>query len=117
METINSTAQNDEALKLFNVMIRKAGRGHIVVVTDGEGKVIRYPIRLSKFKEKPRFYLKEKPIMEKQRKMSAEKEMKLDLRKEFLIELMKQIRKKDQENRTRIKPRIKSKMRKGRFKG
>lgn len=114
--SINSKALYDEALKLFNVEIRKSGRGHIVVVTDSEGNPIRYPIRMSKFKEKPRFYLKEKPIMEKQRMMSAKNELKLDLRKGFLIELMKQIRQKDQENWARKKPRLKSKKRKGRFK-
>jgi hypothetical protein len=45
-----------EALKLFNVEIRKSGRGHIVVVTDDFGNPIRYPIRLSNFKEGPKFY-------------------------------------------------------------
>jgi hypothetical protein len=47
----------NEALKLFNVEIRKSGRGHIVVVTDDLGNSIRYPIRLSNFKEGPKFYL------------------------------------------------------------
>lgn len=41
-----------EALKLFNVEICKSGRGHIVVVTD----YIENPIRLSNFKERPKFY-------------------------------------------------------------
>ena len=59
METIASKAMYNEALKLFNVEIKKSGRGHIVLVTDGEGKAIRYPIRLSKFKEKPNFYISE----------------------------------------------------------
>lgn len=45
-----------EALKLFNVEIRKSGRGHIVVVTDDSGNPIRYPIRLSNFKDGPKFY-------------------------------------------------------------
>ncbi|BAX82369.1 relaxase/mobilization nuclease domain-containing protein [Labilibaculum antarcticum] len=60
MEAINTRELYDETLRLFNVEIRKSGRGHIVVVTDGLGKVIRYPIRLSKFQEKPNFYLSEK---------------------------------------------------------
>jgi hypothetical protein len=46
----------NEALKLFNVEIRKSGRGHIVVVTDDSGNPIRYPIRLSNFKEGPKIY-------------------------------------------------------------
>lgn len=45
----------NEALKLFNVEIRKSGRGHIVVVTDGEGNLVSCPIRLSKFNEKSNF--------------------------------------------------------------
>ena len=46
----------NETLKLFNVEIRKSGRGNVVVVTDDIGNPIRYPIRLSNFKEGPRFY-------------------------------------------------------------
>lgn len=57
MPEINSKEMYNEALKLFNVEIKKSGRGYIVLVTDGEGIPIRYPIRLSKFKERPRFYV------------------------------------------------------------
>ena len=53
---ITSKEMYNEALKLFNVEIRKSGRGHIVVVTDDIGNPIRYPIRLSNFKEGPKFY-------------------------------------------------------------
>ncbi len=56
IESIITKQLYDKSLELFNVEIRKSGRGHIVVVTDGEGKPIRYPIRLSNFKEKPKFY-------------------------------------------------------------
>jgi hypothetical protein len=56
---ITSRAMYAEALKLFNVEIRKSGRGHIVVVTDDIGNPIRYPIRLSNFKEGPKFYMSE----------------------------------------------------------
>jgi hypothetical protein len=45
----------NEALKLFNVEIRKSGRGHIVVVTDDFGN----PIQLSNFKEGPKFYVEQ----------------------------------------------------------
>jgi len=56
------TAKPDEKSKtihenFFNVEIRKSGRGHIVVVTDDFGNPIRYPIRLSNFKEGPKFYV------------------------------------------------------------
>lgn len=54
---ITSKEIYNEALKVFNVEIRKSGRGHIVVVTDDIGNPIRYPIRLSNFKEGPRFYV------------------------------------------------------------
>jgi len=54
---ITSKEMYNEALKLFNVEIRKSGRGHIVVVTDDFGNPIRYPIRLSNFKDGPKFYI------------------------------------------------------------
>jgi hypothetical protein len=57
---ITSKEMYNEALKLFHVEIRKSGRGHVVVVTDREGNPIRYPIRLSKFKEQPKFYVSAK---------------------------------------------------------
>jgi hypothetical protein len=60
LEEITSKEAYTEALKLFNVEIKKSGRGHIVLVTDGEGNPIRYPIRLSNFKEKPKFYQTQK---------------------------------------------------------
>ncbi len=60
LEEITSNEAYNEALKLFNVEIKKSGRGHIVLVTDGAGNPIRYPIRLSKFKEKPKFFLSKK---------------------------------------------------------
>jgi len=46
----------DNSRKLFKVEIRKSGRGLIVMVTDDIGNPIRYPIRLSNFKEGPKFY-------------------------------------------------------------
>jgi hypothetical protein len=60
LEEITSKEAYTEALKLFNVEIKKSGRGHIVLVTDGAGNPIRYPIRLSKFKEQPRIYVSAK---------------------------------------------------------
>lgn len=99
METINTKELYDETLKLFNVEIRKSGRGHIVVVTDGNGKVIRYPIRLSKFKEQPKFYQKEKQQIEKPKQIehkdtSRHNRMFVD----FLNEFSKQIRHQELKN-------------------
>ncbi len=65
LKEITSKEMYNETLKFLHVEIRKSGRGHIVVVTDGEGNPIRYPIRLSNFKEKPRFYKMEKKNFEK----------------------------------------------------
>ncbi len=67
LKEITTKAMYDEALKIFNVEIKKSGRGHIVLVTDGEGNPIRYPIRLSKFKERPKFYQTTKQINEETR--------------------------------------------------
>ena len=86
-----------EALKLFNAEIRKSGRGHIVVVTDDFGNPIRYPIRLSNFKEGPRFYLTVYPKRELNKegfKINPDKENKagiIDLVGRFQKELIKQV--------------------------
>lgn len=59
LKEITSKEMYDEALKIFNVEIKKSGRGHVFLVTDVEENPVRYPIWLSKFKEKPKFYLNE----------------------------------------------------------
>ncbi len=60
IESITSKQLYDKSLELFNVEIRRSGRGHVVFVTDGNGNPVRYPIRLSEFEERPRFYLSAK---------------------------------------------------------
>ncbi len=60
MEFITSKELYDQALGLFQVEIRKAGRGHMVFVTDENGNPVRHPVRMSDFEERPRFYLSEK---------------------------------------------------------
>lgn len=74
---ITSKEMYNQALKLFLVEIRKSGRGNIVVVTDGEGDPDLYPIRLSDFKEKPKFYR-----MEQQRKNFKKDKFKKGMDKE-----------------------------------
>jgi len=92
MESINSKVMYDEALKLFNVEVRKSGRGHIVVVTDGKGKVIRYPIRLSKFKDQAKFYQKEnQPIETPKRIKHKDTFRQYSMFVDFLKELNNQI--------------------------
>jgi len=56
MEFIDSKAMYDQALKMFNIEIRRFGKGHAAFVTDGAGIPVRYPIRLSEFDECPNFY-------------------------------------------------------------
>jgi hypothetical protein len=115
MDSINSKIQYDEALKLFNVEIRKSGRGDIVVVTDGNGKVIRYSIRLSKFKEQPKYYQKQKEKIDKNEHISEErKSRKPDFKTDFLKEMLWQIRMKDQNTDAKKKYRVKSKRKKKR---
>ncbi|MDE5417587.1 relaxase/mobilization nuclease domain-containing protein [Labilibaculum sp. DW002] len=93
LEEVNSKAIYDETLKLFNVEISRSGRGHVVFVTDGKGKVIRYPIRLSKFKEKPNFYQLEKKTSIKERvSISKDERISIGLKREFVKELLWQIR-------------------------
>ncbi len=57
IESITTKQLYDKSLELFNVKIRRSGRGHVVLITDGIGNPIRYPIRLSDFQERPRFYV------------------------------------------------------------
>ncbi|MDD2306078.1 MAG: relaxase/mobilization nuclease domain-containing protein [Prolixibacteraceae bacterium] len=59
MDFITSKAMYDQALGLFQVEIRKAGRGHLVFVTDENGNPIRHPVKMSDFQERPKFYLSE----------------------------------------------------------
>jgi len=117
LESINSKISYDKTLKLFNVEIRKSGRGHIVVVTDGNGKVIRYPIRLSKFEIRPEFYFnqKQKINLGKDFERTSINE-KMDLRKEFLKELLWHIRKEDQKDKIEYSSKLKCNRSKGRIK-
>ncbi len=57
MEFITSKEMYDQALKLFNVEVRKTGRGYSVFVTDENGNPVRHPVRMRDFDEKPKFYL------------------------------------------------------------
>ena len=59
MEFIRSKEMYDQALKLFQVEIRKAGRGHLVFVVDENDTPIRHPVKMSDFGARPKFYLPE----------------------------------------------------------
>ncbi|PKQ62174.1 hypothetical protein BZG01_17805 [Labilibaculum manganireducens] len=115
LDMLQSKEQYEQYLKLFNVEIRKSGRGHIVVVTDGNGKVIRYPIRLSKFKEQPKFYQKQKEKVDKNEHISEERKLrKAGFKTDFLKELLWQIRKRDQNQELKKEYRVRSKRKKKR---
>ncbi|RIJ47257.1 hypothetical protein D1614_16000 [Maribellus luteus] len=57
MRSITNREMYDRSLARFNIEIRRSGRGHVVFVTDGNGNPVRYPIRLSEFEERPRFFI------------------------------------------------------------
>ena len=57
IDSLTTKQLYDKSLKFFNVEIRRSGRGHVVFITDGNGNPVRYPIRLSEFEERPRFYV------------------------------------------------------------
>ena len=59
MDFITSKEMYDQALKLFNVEIQKRGRGYSVFVTNENSNLIRHPVKMSDFEEKPRFYSSE----------------------------------------------------------
>lgn len=56
IESITTKQLYKKSLELFNVEIRRSGRGHVVFITDENGSPVRYPIRLSEFEERPRFH-------------------------------------------------------------
>ena len=60
IESITTKHLYDKSLELFNVEIRRSGRGHFVFIIDGNGTPVRYPIRLSEFQERPKFYVSTK---------------------------------------------------------
>jgi hypothetical protein len=60
IESITTKQLYDKSLALFNVEIRRSGRGHVVFVTDGNGNPVRFPIRLSDFTVRSKFYVSAK---------------------------------------------------------
>ena len=56
MDFITSKQMYNDALKLFHIEIRSVQKGHVIIVTDGTGNPVRYPIKMSDFEERPRFY-------------------------------------------------------------
>ena len=63
MEFITSKEMYDQALRLFEVEVRKAGRGYLVFITDENGNPIRHPVKMSDFQDRPKFYLPEQKTL------------------------------------------------------
>lgn len=57
MDFIMNKKMYDDALRLFHIEIKPANKGHLIFVTDGNGNPVRYPIKMSDFEDRPRFYL------------------------------------------------------------
>jgi len=66
IESISTKQLYDKSLELFNVEVRRSGRGHVVFITDENGNPLRYPIRLSEFEERPRFHHSQSAEQEQQ---------------------------------------------------
>ncbi len=56
MDFITSKRMYDDALKLFHIEIKPVLKGYMIFVTDGNGNPVRYPIKMSDFVERPRYY-------------------------------------------------------------
>ena len=56
MDFITNKQMYDDALKLFYIEIKAANKGYLIFVTDEVGNQVRYPIKMSEFEERPRFY-------------------------------------------------------------
>ena len=107
IESISTKQLYDKSLELFNVEVRRSGRGHVVFVTDDIGNPIRYPIRLSEFQERPKFYLAKTAEQEIQMQTQVIDQFQLaqwarDLNR--LVEKSKE-RKKEPHKRYRVKSR------------
>ncbi len=116
MEFITSKEMFDQALELFQVEIKKAGRGHLVFVTDENGNPVRHPVRMSDFEERPRFYLNEKQghvaRMENSEKMEIPaKILKPLILKELIRQIQMQVSGQGLQNNRKRK--IRAKKRKG----
>ncbi|QGY47767.1 relaxase/mobilization nuclease domain-containing protein [Maribellus comscasis] len=66
LESITTKQLYNKSLEFFNVEIRRSGRAHVVFIVDGNGNPVRYPIRLSEFEERPKFYVSAKTEQELQ---------------------------------------------------
>ncbi|MCW0481360.1 relaxase/mobilization nuclease domain-containing protein [Gaoshiqia sediminis] len=117
MEFITSKEMYDQALLLFQVEIKKAGRGHLVFVTDEQGNPVRHPVRMSDFGERPKFYMSEQSQISKRVVHSEKMEVGVGILKSMILkELIWHGDGKDVLNEKKRKHRLESKKRKYRRK-
>ena len=107
----------DQALGLFQVEIRKAGRGHLVFVVDENGNPIRYPVKMSDFQERPKFYSHEQQNLNQRYKQH----LNLDqtglstgvLKSLVLKEFMRQVNPYNRDYQTKTRQKLKIQRKKG----
>lgn len=63
MDFIANKKMYDDALRLFHIEIKVANKGYLIFVTDEVENPVRYPMKLSEFEERPRFYVAENKTM------------------------------------------------------
>lgn len=64
MDFITRKQMYNDVLNFFHIEIRPVLKGHVVFVTDGKGNPIRYPIKMSDFKERPKFYESDMKVLD-----------------------------------------------------
>jgi hypothetical protein len=120
MEFITSKEMYDQALKLFNVEIRKSGRGYSVYVTDENRNPIRHPVRMGDFEERPKFYLSEPQKLGQHYKRhlnSDQTELSTGILKSLVLkELIRQVKTQFDDGSVSRKKRYKLKTKKNKFK-
>ena len=113
MDFISSKAMYEEVLKMFNIEIRPFGKGYAAFITDGSGKPVRYPIRLSEFEERPNFYAERNLNQEVNFVMNQKIGFPENFKRELMKALVYQLRKEEKASRYVGKRKGTSRKRKG----
>lgn len=117
MEFLTSKEMYDQALKLFNVEVRKAGRGYAVFVTDENGSPVRHPMRMMDFQEKARFCLSEHQNLNQHSKLHLNPDQTGQasgvLKSLVLKELIRQTNPHNKDYQSKTRQKLKNKRKKG----
>ncbi|MBL7965535.1 MAG: relaxase/mobilization nuclease domain-containing protein [Prolixibacteraceae bacterium] len=118
MDFITTKEMYEQALKLFNVEIRKAGRGYSAFVTDENRNPIRHPVKIGDFEARPRFYLAEHQTLTQhhsQHLNSDQTGLSTDVLKSLVLkELMRQTNPYNIDYQRKAKQKLKNQRKKGR---